>query len=270
VPEELRHLIIRLGAENPRRGFRRVHGELRRLGQRVSPAGVRRILRAAGLGPAPCRHPVRGEWAAFLKTQAHGLLATDLFHVDTISPQRLYALFVMEARTRTVHVPGVTVHTTAVRATRRARQLIWQLGQRAYDFTHVIRDGGREIHLGDVSTRESVRSTSTSKLPDRRQRDGLGDSPNQVFTRNRGGAWVRIRWQAGVCSQTWNTVGSLERRRYLLQAETRWTPASATISPAPTATASRAHRPARCGAAIPWRAGWRRRSAPMRRGRRQT
>ncbi|MFE7213962.1 IS3 family transposase [Streptomyces sp. NPDC057611] len=78
VPEELRDLIIRLGAENPRWGFRRVHGELRRLGHRVSPASVRRILRAAGLGPAPRRHPVRGEWAAFLKAQAHGLLATDL------------------------------------------------------------------------------------------------------------------------------------------------------------------------------------------------
>ncbi|MGW0997119.1 IS3 family transposase [Streptomyces sp. NPDC002523] len=78
APEELRDLIIRLGAENPRWGFRRVHGELRRLGHRVSPASVHRILHAAGPGPAPRRQPVRGEWAAFLKAQAHGLLATDL------------------------------------------------------------------------------------------------------------------------------------------------------------------------------------------------
>lgn len=40
LTEDLRELITRLGAENPRWGFRRVHGELRRLGHRVSAATV--------------------------------------------------------------------------------------------------------------------------------------------------------------------------------------------------------------------------------------
>jgi hypothetical protein len=140
VSEELRELITRLGTENPRWGFRRVHGELRRLGHKVSPATVRRVLRAAGLGSAPRRHPARGEWTAFLKAHAHGLLAADLFHVDTIDLQRLYALFVMEVRTRTVYILGVTAHPTAAWTTQQARQLLWQLGDRATDFTHLIRD----------------------------------------------------------------------------------------------------------------------------------
>lgn len=140
IPEELWDLIVRLGAENPRWGLRRVHGELRRLGHEVSPTTVRHILRAAGLGPAPRRHPARGEWTAFLKTQAHKLLATDLFHVDTIKLQRPYALFVMEVRTRTVHILGITAHPTAAWATQQARQPMWQLGDRAGNFTHLIRD----------------------------------------------------------------------------------------------------------------------------------
>jgi Homeodomain-like domain len=45
---EIRALVLRLAAENPAWGYRRVHGELTRLGHRISEATVRRILRARG------------------------------------------------------------------------------------------------------------------------------------------------------------------------------------------------------------------------------
>ena len=44
--QEIRALVLRLARENPAWGYRRVHGELSRLGHQISQATVRRILRA--------------------------------------------------------------------------------------------------------------------------------------------------------------------------------------------------------------------------------
>ena len=51
----LGELVLRLASENLRLGYQRIAGELIKLGFRLSPSTIRRLLASAGLEPAPRR-----------------------------------------------------------------------------------------------------------------------------------------------------------------------------------------------------------------------
>jgi hypothetical protein len=80
-----------MAKENPLWGYRRIHGELTKLGIAISPSTIHEILRAAGIDPAPRR--TGPTWRHFLHAQAAGILAVDFLHADTVLLKRLYVLY---------------------------------------------------------------------------------------------------------------------------------------------------------------------------------
>jgi putative transposase len=91
-------LAVRMAKQNPLWGYRRIHGELTKLGVTAAASTVYEILRSSGIDPAPRRDGPT--WRQFLHSQGAGILVVDFLHVDTVLLDRLYVLVFIEHGTR--------------------------------------------------------------------------------------------------------------------------------------------------------------------------
>jgi putative transposase len=138
VDEEVTALVVCLARENPRWGYRRIHGELGKLGVRLGTSTIAKVLKDHGLGPAPRRSgPTR---RAFLRAQASGVVATDSFHVDTVLFKRLYVLFFIELGRRRVRTTGVTGHPNSLWVTQQTRNVTGDLADADITARILVRD----------------------------------------------------------------------------------------------------------------------------------
>ena len=136
---EIAALTGRLATGNHGRGYQRIQGELLRLGHRAGASAIRRILKASRIAPAPARR-ADTTWRQFPHAQAATMLAADFSHVDCATAlRRLYCLFVTEAGSRCVHIPGVTAHPDGPWTLQQIRDLLMDPGERAAAFRFLVR-----------------------------------------------------------------------------------------------------------------------------------
>ena len=109
VSHEVRALIFRMAAENPTWGAPRIHGELLKLGFRLSEPTVSRWLRRAP------RKPEAGKrWLTFLRNHREAIAAMDFFTVPTITFGVLYCFFVISHDRRKILRCSVTRRPSAL------------------------------------------------------------------------------------------------------------------------------------------------------------
>jgi putative transposase len=131
-------LVLRLARENGGWGYRRIHGELAALGITIAPSTVWEILKRHGIEPAPQREGTT--WAAFLRRQAHAIVACDFFTATTLSGRTYYVFAAIEHSTRRVRVLGATVHPTGAWVTQIARNIVMDLQNAGATVKFLIRD----------------------------------------------------------------------------------------------------------------------------------
>jgi len=119
----IRELTLRMAKDNPDWGYTRIVGALTNVGHTVARTTVAKILKAAGIAPAPERPT---SWRTFLKAHAGTIAAADFFSVEVWTARGLvthYVLFAIDLATRAVHIAGVTTNPDGAFMAQVARNL---------------------------------------------------------------------------------------------------------------------------------------------------
>ncbi len=107
VNHEIRDLIRQMSSANPLWGAPRIHGELLKLGIEISQTTVGKYMVRGSRTPSPT-------WRSFLRNQASGIAAIDMFVVPSATFRLLFvALILVHDRRKVVHF-NVTRNPTAV------------------------------------------------------------------------------------------------------------------------------------------------------------
>src|SRR5712692_2481592 len=150
IDPALEKLVVRLIEENPTWGSNRIVGALANLGHELTDATVDNVRQRNGFDPAPLRGK-NNCWRRFLRAYWDTLIAADFLTTEVLSWRGLvtyYTLFVIELRSRSVHICGTTVSPDTAWMKQAARCLVDAIDGFARGKTHLIID--RDAKYCDV------------------------------------------------------------------------------------------------------------------------
>jgi putative transposase len=140
VDDAVAVLIERMTRENQRWGYKRIQGELLKVGHRVGASTIRHLLKWLRIPPAPVRR-TDTTWRQFLRTQASTMLACDVFQVDCAVTLKWIFVFFRPGGEQPVRAPAERDHEPGRPVDYAAdHNLVMDLGDRVAEFRFLVRD----------------------------------------------------------------------------------------------------------------------------------
>jgi transposase InsO family protein len=139
-PGQTEKLVIQLAEENIW-GYRRIAGEMKKLGHELCSGTVRNILIKNGLPPAPRRKGM--SWKRFIQSHLDVTWAMDFFTDEVWTMGGLvtfYTLFLIHLKTRRVHIAGCTPNPDSAWVKQQARNFSMLLDDMDEKCRYVIHD----------------------------------------------------------------------------------------------------------------------------------
>ena len=140
--DELAKLVVQMANDNSNWGYTTIRNALANMGITIGRSTIKRILADNGMVPAPARKK-RPSWKTFLAAHREGLAAADFFSAEVLSVAgivRYSVFFVIELKTRRVHIAGITSYPTEQWMMQVARNLTDAVDGFLLGKTHIILD----------------------------------------------------------------------------------------------------------------------------------
>jgi len=140
IPASVEALICQLARENIW-GYKKIQGELKKLGIEISKTSVANILRRNGLPPSPDHKGLT--WRQFLSRHAEVFLCADLLTKEIWTfkgLQRAFVFFVLHLHTRRILLARATFSPNGRWLKQQARHVLWECQDRGIKARFFLHD----------------------------------------------------------------------------------------------------------------------------------
>lgn len=145
LTQELRDVVIRIGSENLLWGYKRIAGELKKLGLYAGANSVKRILNEAGIHPSPEKRKKKPAlpWTTFVRAHMESMVACDFFTKTVLTargPLTAYVLIFIHLGSRRVYCSAPTYAPDSAWVTQQARNTLMWCSKQGIEPSFLIRD----------------------------------------------------------------------------------------------------------------------------------
>ncbi len=153
LTQELRDVVIRIGSENLLWGYKRIAGELKKLGLYAGANSVKRILNEAGVHPSPERRKKKPAlpWATFIHAHMESMIACDFFSKTVFTlrgPRTAYVLIFIHLGSRRVFCSAPTYAPDSAWVIQQARNTLMWCAEQGITPEFLIRDADTRFSAG--------------------------------------------------------------------------------------------------------------------------